>query len=70
MIGIAGAAVLLAVLPAAIALRFVALPAEWVGAALAFWAGVLGGVKLIAMAWAIGGRLLAAHPIRAVAAAR
>jgi hypothetical protein len=64
VIGIACAALLLAVLPAAIALRLVALPVEWVGAALAFLGASLFGVKLTATAWAIGGRLLAASPVR------
>ncbi len=66
MIGIAGAALLLLLLPAAIALRLLALPLEWVGAGLTFFGIALGGVKLIAMAWAIGGRL-ATHPAQAVA---
>lgn len=56
-------------LPAAIALRVLALPVEWVEAGLTFLAAALGGVKLIAMAWAIGGRFRIAHPARAVAAA-
>ena len=69
VIGIAGTALILAALPAAIAVRLVALPVEWVGAALAFLGAALFGVKLSAMAWAIGGRLLAAHPARPIATA-
>ncbi|HXN79099.1 MAG TPA: hypothetical protein VN965_10040 [Candidatus Dormibacteraeota bacterium] len=59
---------MLLVLPAAIAMRVLALPAEWVGAGVAFLGAALGGVKLMAMAWAIGGRFITAHPVRAVAA--
>jgi len=56
-------------LPAAMALRLLGLSVERVGPALAFLGALLGGVKLIAMAWAIGGRFRIAHPARAVAAA-
>lgn len=69
IVGAAGAALSLAALPGAIALRVLALPVEWVGAGLTLLGAALGGVKLIAMAWAIGGRFLIAHPARAIAAA-
>jgi hypothetical protein len=55
-------------LPAAIGLGFLGLRVEWVGSALTFLGALLGGVKLIAMAWAVRGRILTAHPARAVAA--
>ena len=54
---VAVAAFFLAVLPAAVALRVLALPVGWVGAALESLGAVLLGVKLIAMAWAMGTRL-------------
>jgi hypothetical protein len=67
---IAAAAVLLALLPALVALRFLELPVAWVGAGLGSLGAAVGGVKLIAMAWAVGGRLPAGHPPRpAIAAA-
>jgi hypothetical protein len=69
IVGLAGAALLLLALPAAIAVHILAPPVEWVGAGLTLLGAVLGGVKLIAMAWAIGGRFFIAHPARAVAAA-
>lgn len=61
-LAIAAAALLLAVLPAVIALRLLALPVGWVGAGLGCLGAAVGGVKLIAMAWAVGGRLAAGHP--------
>jgi hypothetical protein len=66
--GIAIAALLLAVLPAVIALRLLALPLEWAGAVFGSLGAAVGGVKLIAMAWAIGGRLSAGHPVGAAVA--
>jgi hypothetical protein len=59
-VGIAAAAVSLAALPAAIALRVVSLPAGGVGAALGCLGAAVFGVKLIAMAWATGARLFGA----------
>ena len=58
--GIATIALSLAVLPAAIAMRFLTFPG-WVGAALGCVCAAVGGVKLIAMAWAMGARLLGGH---------
>jgi hypothetical protein len=66
---IAAAACLLAVLPAVIALRFLQLPVGWVGAGLGCLGAALGGVKLIAMAWAVGGRFPAGPPATAAVAA-
>jgi len=63
IIGIAAVALTLAVLPAMVALGFLGLRVEWVGAGLTFLGAALGGVKLIAMAWAVGGRLLAGRPL-------
>jgi hypothetical protein len=54
---VAAAALLLAVLPTAIALRVLALPGGWVGAGLGSLGAAMFGVKLIAMAWAMGTRL-------------
>ena len=62
-LGVAAAALGLALLPALIALRLLELPFGWVGAGLGSLAAALGGVKLIAMAWAVGGRLLAGRPL-------
>jgi hypothetical protein len=61
-IGVVTAALFLAVLPAAIALRVLSLPVGLYEAGLGFLGVAVGGVKLIAMAWAVGGRLSAAHP--------
>jgi len=62
---IATAALVLVVSPAIIAMRFVALPSGWVGTGLGCLGAAVGGVKLIAMAWAVGGRLPAVHPASA-----
>jgi hypothetical protein len=62
---VAVAALFLAVLPAAVALQVLALPVGWVGAALGSLGAALFGVKLIAVAWAMGTRLLIAHRARA-----
>jgi hypothetical protein len=59
VLGVAGSALVLAALPAVVALRLPALPVEWVGAGLGFVGAAVGGVKLTAMAWAVGGRLVA-----------
>lgn len=59
---VAGVALVLAALPAIVALRLLDWPSGWVGAGLGFVGAGLGGVKLIAMAWAVGGRLFAGHP--------
>jgi hypothetical protein len=66
---IAAAALCLLLLPAMVALRVLELPVTWVGVGLGFLGAGLGGVKLIAMAWAVGGRLLARPPARAAVAA-
>ncbi|HKB32757.1 MAG TPA: hypothetical protein VKF16_02730 [Candidatus Dormibacteraeota bacterium] len=70
MLGIAAAALGLALLPAIVALRLLEVPFGSIGAGIGFLGAAVGGVKLIAMAWAVGGRLRAGHPARpAVAAA-
>lgn len=58
---VAFAAFFLAVLPAAVALRVLTLPGGWVGAALGSLGAALFGVKLIAMALAVGALALSAH---------
>jgi hypothetical protein len=65
---IATAACLLARLPAVTALRFLQLPVGWVGAGLGCLGAAMGGVKLTAMAWAVGGRFPARPPARAAVA--
>ena len=66
---IAATGLLLAVLPVVIALRVLELPSGWVGAGVGSLGAALGGVKLIAMAWAVGARLSAGSPARAAVAA-
>jgi hypothetical protein len=66
---VVAAALFLAAMPAAIVLHFLELPVGWVGAGLGSLGAAVGGVKLIAMAWAVGGRLWARPPARAVIAA-
>jgi hypothetical protein len=61
-IGVAAAALFLAALPAAIALRILSLQVGSSVDGLGFLGAAVGGVKLIAMACAVGGRLSAAHP--------
>jgi len=69
-IAIAAAALVLVVSPSVIGMRLVALPWAWVGTGLGCIGAAMGGVKLIAMAWAVGGRLLARPSARpAVASA-
>ncbi len=70
ILAIAGAALVLLALPAAIAVRLLTLPGEWVGAGVTLLGSALLGVKLIAMALGAGGRLLAAiRTARAIATA-
>jgi hypothetical protein len=66
IVGIAVAALVLMALPAVIGLHLLQLRVEWVGACLTFLGAALGGVKLIATAWAVGGRFFTAHPARAL----
>jgi hypothetical protein len=68
VLAIAVVALALAVLPAAIALRVLALPLGGVLAALECLSAGLLGAKLIAIAWAVVGRLLEAHPTGAAVA--
>ena len=63
--GLAGiVAVALAVAPALVALRVLAFPAGGIGAALTCVGAAVTGVKLIAMARAVGARIVAPHPAR------
>jgi hypothetical protein len=66
---VAAIALVLAALPAIVALRVVDLPVGWVGAGLGLLGAAMGGVKLAAMAWAVAGRLPAGPPERAAVAA-
>ncbi len=68
-LAIAVAALGLALLPALIALGLLELPFGWIGAGLGSLGAVVGGVKLMAMAWAVGGRLFADRPPGHAAAA-
>ena len=61
-------AVALAVMPALVALQVLAFPAGGIGTFLACAGAAVTGVKLIAMAWAVGARLLARHPAGAAVA--
>ena len=56
------AAILLALIPVAIALFQPVLPLAWMGGVAASFGAALGGVKLLAIAWAVGGRVLRPHP--------
>jgi hypothetical protein len=67
-LAIAVVALSLAVLPAAIALGVLALPLGGVLAALECLSAALLGAKLIAIVWAVVGRLLEAHPTGAAVA--
>jgi hypothetical protein len=69
IIGITAVALFLVVLPAVIGLRLLELRVDWAGAALTLLGALLGGVKLMAMAWAVGGRFFTAPSARAIAAA-
>jgi hypothetical protein len=62
---VACAAIVLALIPVAIALFQPALPPAWIGGVAATFGASLGGVKLLAIAWAAGGRLLRPHPVPA-----
>jgi hypothetical protein len=59
---VACAAIALALIPVAIALFQPALPPAWIGVVAATFGASLGGVKLLAIAWAAGERLLRPHP--------
>ena len=59
---VACAAILLALIPVAIALFQPVLPLAWMGGVAASFGAALGGVKLLAIAWAAGARLLRPHP--------
>jgi hypothetical protein len=61
-IATAAVALFLAVLPVAIALRMLDLPAVWLGAAVGCLGVAAGGVKLIAMARVVGERLSSRQP--------
>jgi hypothetical protein len=59
---VACAAILLPLIPVAIALFQPVLPLAWMGGVAATFGAALGGVKLLAIAWAAGARLLRPHP--------
>ncbi|MHB8739529.1 MAG: hypothetical protein ACYC9D_13215, partial [Candidatus Dormibacteria bacterium] len=69
-LAIAVVAFTLAVLPAAVALRVLALPSGGVLAALECLGAGLLGAKLIAFAWAVVGRLLDTHATGVAVATR
>jgi hypothetical protein len=66
MVGIVAAS--FAVLPALVAFRLITFPAGWVGAALGCLGAAVSGVKLTAMAWALGARLSRRSRARAAVA--
>jgi hypothetical protein len=66
---VAGVALVLAALPAIVAVRLLDLPFGWVGPAIGFVGAAVGGVKFMAMAWAVGGRLAAGPLARSAVAA-
>jgi hypothetical protein len=59
---VACAAILLVLVPIAVALFQPEVPLAWVGGIAAGAGAALGGVKLLAIAWAAGTRLLRPHP--------
>ncbi len=59
---VACAAVLFVLIPVAIALLEPVVPLVWLGDVAAGVGAALGGVKLLAIAWAVGARLLRPHP--------
>jgi hypothetical protein len=65
---VACAAILLVSVPVAIALFQPEVPVAWVGGVAGSVGAALGGVKLVAMAWAAGARLLRPHPVISSAA--
>jgi hypothetical protein len=58
---VACAAILLVLIPVAIAVFRPEVPLAWVGGVAASVGAALGGVKLLAIAWAAGARLLRRH---------
>jgi hypothetical protein len=67
MILVVVACLLLAVLPAAVALQAPGLPAGWVVAGLGSFVGFIFSLKLVAGAWGVVVHLLSAHPARRIA---
>ena len=65
---VACGALLLALVPIAIALFQPEVPLAWMGGLAGCIGAALGGVKLLAMAWAVGARLMRPHPVTAPAA--
>ena len=65
---VACAALLLALVPVAIALFQPEVPVAWMGGIAGCVGAALGGAKLLAMAWAAGARLSRPHPVTASAA--
>jgi hypothetical protein len=65
---VACAAILLVLLPVAVAIFQPVVPLAWAGGLVGSVGAALGGVKLVAMAWGVGARLLRTHPVTASAA--
>jgi hypothetical protein len=63
---VAVAALLLAVVPAAVALEAPLLPVGWVAAAVGGFVGFIFSVKLAAIAWGVAVQLWSAYPARVV----
>ena len=65
---VACGALLLALVPIAIALFQPEVPFAWMGGLAGCIGAALGGVKLLAMVWAAGARLMRPHQVTAPAA--
>ena len=65
---VVGTAFVLALIPVAIALFQPAPQLGWLGGIAGILGAGVGGVKVLAMAWGAGARLLGPHPVTATAA--
>jgi hypothetical protein len=65
---VACAAIALVLIPVTIALFQPPVPLAWLGGAVGSFGIAVGGVKLVAMAWGAGTRLLGQHPASVSAA--
>jgi len=63
---VAVAALVLAVVPAAVALEAPLLPVGWVAAAIGGFVGIIFSLKLAAIAWGVAVQLWSAYPTRVV----